>query len=110
MAYLAGRSSERTTVHGKRLWDGLQTLAWRPSVGAVRGNGMSAGIGLVDDKGTRKPALGRAPRVVADAGKRHLLYDMDMALLQLRQDAGETQAVVQLTGTYHNLLRRWAQT
>ncbi len=73
MAYLAGRSSERTTVHGKRLWDGLQTLAWRPSVGAVRGNGMSAGIGLVDDKGTRKPALGRARGVVADAGKRGLI-------------------------------------
>ena len=48
--------------------------------------------------------------MVADAGKRRLLYDMDMALLQLRQDLGETPAVVQLTGTYHNLLRRWAQT
>jgi PKHD-type hydroxylase len=48
--------------------------------------------------------------MVADAGQRRLLYDMDMALLQLRQDVGETPAVVQLTGTYHNLLRRWAQT
>ena len=48
--------------------------------------------------------------MVPDAGQRRLLYDMDMALLQLRQQLGETQAVVQLTGTYHNLLRRWAQT
>jgi PKHD-type hydroxylase len=48
--------------------------------------------------------------MVPDAGKRRLLYDMDMALLQLRQDVGETPAVVQLTGSYHNLLRRWAQT
>ena len=47
--------------------------------------------------------------MVSDAGQRRLLYDMDMALLQLRQDVGETAAVVQLTGTYHNLLRRWAQ-
>jgi PKHD-type hydroxylase len=48
--------------------------------------------------------------MVPDTGARRLLYDMDMALLQLRQDVGETPAVVQLTGTYHNLLRRWAQT
>ena len=47
--------------------------------------------------------------MVPDAGQRRLLYDMDMALLQLRQQVGETPAVVQLTGTYHNLLRRWAQ-
>ncbi len=73
MAFLACRSSERATVHGKRLRDGLQTPVWRPSVGEVHGNGMRAGIGLVDDKGTRKPALGRAPRVVADAGKRGLI-------------------------------------
>jgi PKHD-type hydroxylase len=48
--------------------------------------------------------------MVPDAGQRRLLYDMDMALLQLRQEVGETPAVVQLTGSYHNLLRRWAQT
>lgn len=47
--------------------------------------------------------------MVADAGQRRLLYEMDMALLQLRQQVGENEAVVQLTGTYHNLLRRWAQ-
>jgi len=46
--------------------------------------------------------------MVRDAGKRRLLYDMDMALLQLRQSVGEAAPVVQLTGTYHNLLRRWA--
>jgi PKHD-type hydroxylase len=46
--------------------------------------------------------------MVRDPGQRRLLYDMDMALLQLRQDIGEVDAVVRLTGTYHNLLRRWA--
>lgn len=46
--------------------------------------------------------------MVRDPGKRRLLYDMDMALLQLRQDLGEVDAVVRLTATYHNLLRRWA--
>ena len=47
--------------------------------------------------------------MVRDPGKRRLLYDMDMALLKLRQEVGESAAVVELTGTYHNLLRRWAE-
>lgn len=48
--------------------------------------------------------------MVRDAGQRRLLYEMDMALLQLRETTGETDAVVQLTGTYHNLLRLWSET
>ncbi len=47
--------------------------------------------------------------MVRDAGQRRLLYDMDMALLALRREIGETDPVVRLTGTYHNLLRRWAE-
>ncbi len=47
--------------------------------------------------------------MVRDPGQRRLLYDMDMALLKLRSELGETPPVVQLTGTYHNLLRRWAE-
>lgn len=48
--------------------------------------------------------------MVRDPGQRRLLYDMDMALLQLRGDIGEAEPVVRLTATYHNLLRRWAET
>ena len=41
--------------------------------------------------------------------QRRLLYDMDLHLMRLRQTVGETDAaVVGLTGTYHNLLRLWA--
>lgn len=47
--------------------------------------------------------------MVRDAGQRRLLYDMDMALLRLRGEIGDTDAVVRLTSTYHNLLRRWAE-
>jgi PKHD-type hydroxylase len=47
--------------------------------------------------------------MVRSAEQRRLLYDMDMALLELRQTHGDTPAVVQLTGTYHNLLRQWAE-
>ena len=41
--------------------------------------------------------------------QRLLLWNMDMDLLQLRSRVGDTDpAVVGLTGTYHNLLRMWA--
>jgi len=42
--------------------------------------------------------------------QRRLLFDLDMNLLALRQQHGETPETTQLTGTYHNLLRMWAET
>lgn len=43
--------------------------------------------------------------------QRRLLYDMDRYLMHLRSTVGEVDpGVVGLTGTYHNLLRQWAQT
>lgn len=42
--------------------------------------------------------------------QRRLLYEMDMSLMALRGELGETPELVQLTGTYHNLLRMWADT
>ena len=42
--------------------------------------------------------------------QRRLLYEMDMSLMALRTELGETPELVQLTGTYHNLLRMWADT
>ncbi|MEQ1685360.1 MAG: Fe2+-dependent dioxygenase [Burkholderiaceae bacterium] len=41
--------------------------------------------------------------------QRRLLFDMDTHLMRLRTSIGETDpAVIGLTGTYHNLLRLWA--
>jgi PKHD-type hydroxylase len=41
--------------------------------------------------------------------QRRLLFDMDSHLMRLRTSIGETDpAVIGLTGTYHNLLRLWA--
>jgi PKHD-type hydroxylase len=41
--------------------------------------------------------------------QRRLLYEMDRHLMRLRSSVGETEpAVIGLTGTYHNLLRAWA--
>jgi PKHD-type hydroxylase len=43
--------------------------------------------------------------------QRRLLHDMDRCLVHLRSTVGETDpGVVGLTGTYHNLLRQWADT
>lgn len=41
--------------------------------------------------------------------QRTLLFEMDVALTKLRE-AGDNEATVSLTGTYHNLLRMWAET
>lgn len=42
--------------------------------------------------------------------QRRLLYELDMNLLKLRHAHGETAETTSLTGTYHNLLRMWADT
>jgi PKHD-type hydroxylase len=42
--------------------------------------------------------------------QRRLLHELDMNLLALRQRHGETAETTGLTGTYHNLLRMWADT
>ena len=46
--------------------------------------------------------------MVRDPGERRMLFDMDMALLKLREAHGDSDPVIRLTGCYHNLLRRWA--
>ena len=40
--------------------------------------------------------------------QRRLLYELDMNLVRLRQEHGEGPSTTALTGTYHNLLRMWA--
>jgi PKHD-type hydroxylase len=42
--------------------------------------------------------------------QRRLLHELDMNLLRLREQHGETPETTALTGTYHNLLRMWADT
>jgi PKHD-type hydroxylase len=48
---------------------------------------------------------------VADEGARTMLYDLDQAIQDLsRVHALDDARLLKLTGVYHNLLRRWAQT
>ncbi|BCM25583.1 Fe2+-dependent dioxygenase [Methyloradius palustris] len=47
--------------------------------------------------------------MVRDDGQRTLLYQLDRSIQQLGIDRGHQDAeVISLTGVYHNLLRRWA--
>jgi PKHD-type hydroxylase len=42
--------------------------------------------------------------------QRRLLFELDTHLMALREQYGEGSAAIGLTGTYHNLLRMWADT
>lgn len=46
--------------------------------------------------------------MVRDDGERTLMFDLDMAIQRLSEDAPQHPSVVALTAVYHNLLRRWA--
>ena len=46
--------------------------------------------------------------MVRDVGERAVLFDLDTAIRQIRQQPDSHDIATQLTGTYHNLLRRWA--
>jgi len=47
--------------------------------------------------------------MVRDDGARRMLFDLDSAIQAVAADRGQGDpAIIQLTGVYHNLLRRWA--
>jgi len=46
--------------------------------------------------------------MVRETERRRLLFEMDMAILELRETQGDIPPAVNLTGCYHNLLRMWA--
>jgi len=61
-------------------------------------------------RGARWSSFFWTQSMVRDTGQRALLFDLDMAIVQTRQALGdESPAVLSLTNTYHNLLRRWIE-
>ena len=47
--------------------------------------------------------------MVRDTEARRTLFELDTAIQTIAQDRGQgDRAIIQLTGVYHNLLRRWA--
>lgn len=48
--------------------------------------------------------------MVRDNTQRQMLYELDRTIVALRTEQGDNPQSVALTGTYHNLLRMWADT
>jgi PKHD-type hydroxylase len=61
-------------------------------------------------RGQRLASFFWVQSMVRDDGRRRLLFEMDTAIERLRAGNADGQAVLQLTGAYHNLLRQWAET
>ncbi len=60
-------------------------------------------------RGARVASFFWVQSMVRDDVQRRLLWEMDTSIEHLRQTGGDAGAVLQLTGVYHNLLRRWSE-
>src|SRR5690606_16100876 len=60
-------------------------------------------------RGARIASFFWVQSMVRDDGARSLLFDLDTAIQRLGAERPDDPSVVQLTGVYHNLLRRWAE-
>jgi PKHD-type hydroxylase len=61
-------------------------------------------------RGARLAAFFWVQSMVRDDARRTMLFEMDAAIERLRADGADADAVLRLTGVYHNLLRQWAET
>lgn len=61
-------------------------------------------------QGARLASFFWVQSMIRDDAQRTLLFDMDAAIATLRQQYGDSAAVIRLTGNYHNLIRMWADT
>lgn len=60
-------------------------------------------------RGTRVASFFWIQSMVRDDGERTLLFDLDSAIQRVAAVTANDPVAVQLTGVYHNLLRRWAE-
>ena len=61
-------------------------------------------------RGARLAAFFWVQSLVRDDGQRRMLFELDGAIQALTATGADADAVLRLTGVYHNLLRRWAET
>ena len=85
-------------VHGVKLPAGSMVLYPSTSLHHVR----------PVTRGARVSSFFWLQSTVRDDGERTLLFDLDAAIRNLNQTMPQHPAAVQLTGVYHNLLRKWA--
>ncbi len=60
-------------------------------------------------RGTRLASFFWVLSLVRDGAQRAVLFELDMAVVQLTQATSGHPSLVSLTGCYHNLLRMWAE-
>ena len=60
-------------------------------------------------RGARVASFFWIQSMVRDDAQRALLFDMDVAIVRLAREAPGSEALVGLTGCYHNLLRMWGE-
>jgi PKHD-type hydroxylase len=60
-------------------------------------------------RGVRYASFFWTQSLVREDSQRTLLFEMDQAIQRLTADMPDHPSLIQLTGTYHNLLRRWAE-
>ncbi len=61
-------------------------------------------------RGARLASFFWVQSMIRDDACRRLLFEMDTSLETLRATGADNATLVRLTGVYHNLLRRWAET
>jgi PKHD-type hydroxylase len=61
-------------------------------------------------RGARLAAFFWVQSLIRDDGQRRLLFELDSSIQRLTASGADAEALLQLTGVYHNLLRRWAET
>ena len=59
-------------------------------------------------RGARVSSFFWIQSMVADDGKRSMLFELDQNIQALRDKVGDSPEIIGLTGHYHNLLRQWA--
>jgi PKHD-type hydroxylase len=59
-------------------------------------------------RGARVASFFWIQSMIRGDAERTILFDMDQAIQRLNRDSPDHPSAVQLTGVYHNLLRRWA--
>jgi len=61
-------------------------------------------------RGSRWASFFWTQSMVSDDWRRHMLYDLDMSIIEVRRNMPDDHpAVVGLTAHYHNLIRHWSE-
>ena len=60
-------------------------------------------------RGARVASFFWVQSMVRDDAERSMLFDLDVSIQRINQENAAHPSAVQLTGLYHNLLRRWAE-